>query len=282
MRQEKRVVRTGRDDKLRGSQALPRSETFAFAGWELFHFATLDSTNREAHRRAACGLAEKTVILADCQTAGQGRHARTWESASGKGLWVSLLVPVSVPFSCLPQSTLVLAVAVREAIAAATGIDLQIKWPNDLLARGRKCCGLLVESAAMPSPPEGSALSLILGIGINLTQTEEDFPPFLREKAASLFWVSGREHGREQILREVLRHVEQWFGLWAAQGFAPARAAWLAHNCTVGRRLILPDGYGYTCGFAADLAPDGALVARADDGVLLPIASGEIRFSDGK
>ena len=247
--------------------------------WIVTRRNTLDSTQAEARRRCAAGLSAKTAILADCQTAGRGRGNRAWESAAGKGLWLSLILPVAAPLETLAQSTLVLAAAVREAAERASGVDLRIKWPNDLLHDGRKCCGLLAEADAqanMRAPGMPAPVSLILGIGLNVNHLEDDFPESLRQTATSLRIVSGQECSRERILRHVLRSADRWFGLWTKKGFEPVRAAWLAANCTLGKRIVLPCGYGYAQGTARDLAPDGALVVLADDGALVRVDAGEI------
>ncbi len=266
-----------------GPAARSRAADAAPPGWATERHALLDSTNARAHRRIAAGLAGKTAILADCQTAGCGRGSRVWESATDKGLWASLVLPVCVPDAALAQSTLVLAVAVREAVERGTNVSLQTKWPNDLLHAGRKCCGLLVEAGiaqAAPDAPRGSALPLVLGIGLNVNHLDDDFPAFLRETATSLRLASGREYGRDRILAEILGSVDQWFARWTEQGFAPVRDAWLACNCTMGRRLVLPGGYGFSHGTARDLAPDGALVVAADNGAVLHVDAGEIAFTN--
>ena len=261
-----------------GGASSPPFESLRGSGWALEHHAIIDSTNVEAHRRIASDLTVKTVIWADRQTAGCGRHSRVWESAATKGLWASLVLPVSLPLEILPQSTLVLAVAVREAVANCCGIALQIKWPNDLLHEGRKCCGLLVESAFFPQdasvPPD--TVPLILGAGLNINHLYHDFPSALRDTATSLRLISDREHSPEAILRTLLASVDHWFGLWASWGFAPVREAWLGGNCTLGKRITLPEGFGHAYGTAHDLAPDGALVALADNGDSVRIDAGEI------
>ncbi len=268
------AISPSRDSARRGPSLPP--------GWTLEQHRVLDSTNAEAHRRIIAGLSAKTAILAERQTAGRGRGARAWESAEDKGLWVSLVLPVTPPLAVLAQSTLVLAVAAHEAVERAIGLRLSVKWPNDLLHEGRKCCGLLVEAniakAASGAPRGDASAMLILGIGLNIAHLPEDFPAALRERATSLRLIAGRECSREQILRGILDSVDYWFDLWTNQGFAPVREAWLAVNCTMGRRIVLPDGYGYAHGTAHDLAPDGALVALAGDGALLRINAGEIIF----
>lgn len=248
-------------------------------GWEYAFHAELDSTNLEAKRRVAQGHADKFLVLAESQTMGQCRHDRLWESPPGKGIWASFILPVSVPPENLPQSTLVLAVAVREGIAEAARVFLGIKWPNDLLGRGKKCCGLLVETAAQSVP--GRPVPLILGVGVNCAQADKDFPPALRDVAVSLSMLAGGGFfSRSAVLASVARSIERWFALWQRQGFSPVREAWLAHNCTLGKAILLPEGYGHARATAQTLDSHGALVALADDGERIRIDAGEILFPD--
>ena len=247
-------------------------------GWTVLRHATLDSTNLEARRLIERGETGKRLIVADAQTNGQCRHDRLWESPAGKGIWASFILPVAVPLETLPQSTLVLAVAVREGIMNATGVSVSIKWPNDLLGNGKKCCGLLVETAYTENSEHSP---LILGVGINNKHEKNDFPEYLQDAATSLSMLSdGKDFCRKEILRHLTASIAAWFATWEEQGFSPVRAAWLAGNCTIGNRIALPEGYGHSFGTAYDLEGDGALVALTDDGTALRIDSGEIRLTN--
>ncbi|CAK7008901.1 MAG: Bifunctional ligase/repressor BirA [Desulfovibrio sp.] len=264
----------------RGSPLSPGGCGFStLHGWEVRAHAAIDSTNLEGRRLLASGFAGKAVIVAESQTMGQCRRDRLWESEKGRGMWASFILPVTVPFSALAQSTLVLAVAVREAVKDATGVELAAKWPNDLLGNGKKCCGLLVESGEID--PEAATHSLILGVGVNILHTEADFPGYLRETATSLsLLAAGEVFSRDAVLAAVARGIETWFATWEKQGFSPVRAAWLDANCTIGNRIILPEGYGYSYATAHDLDESGALIALADDSTALLVDSGEIRFTN--
>lgn len=249
----------------------------AVPGWKILFHNELDSTNLEAKRRIALGEKKKTLIIAESQRQGQCRHDRLWESPSGKGIWASFILPAAVSPDLLPQSALVLAVAVREGIYEATGVSLEAKWPNDLLKFRQKCCGLLVETALDPSP--GTIPLLVLGVGINCNQAADDFPPYLQGVAASLSMVSkGGLFRRDMVLLAVARHIDHWFGAWKKHGFSSIRKAWLAHNCTLGETILLPEGYACPTGTAHDLDPSGALIALAANGDAIRIDSGEILF----
>ena len=253
----------------------------ALPGWDIRFHEMLDSTNLEAKRSIARGETENRLILAEHQTNGQCRHDRLWESSPGKGIWASFILPVTVPAQTLPQATLVLAVAVREGVYAATGVSLNIKWPNDLLGNGKKCCGLLVETALFSTDAaRQEPVRLVLGAGINCGHTDADFPPYLRNAATSLTLLAkGAPPDRGAVIAAVAEQVTRWFGIWETEGFGPVRAAWMAHNCTEGRMIDLPDGYGHTRAVARGIDETGALMAVAEDGTALSIHSGEIIFS---
>lgn len=242
--------------------------------WRKFRHDSLDSTNLEAHRLIANGFAGKGLVVADEQTAGYGRHSRVWESARGKGLWASFILPAPVPAEILAQSSLVLGVAVREAVQEACGLALANKWPNDLLHDGRKCCGLLAEADFGGGTP-----MLILGAGINVDHSADDFPCELRRTAVSLRSITGTSVDRAALLSSLADAIDAWIGTWQGCGFAPVREAWLAGNCTTGREVVLPAGYTGERGTAIGLGDNGGLLVRTPDGALVTMDSGEILFT---
>jgi BirA family biotin operon repressor/biotin-[acetyl-CoA-carboxylase] ligase len=248
------------------------------ADWTLRRHETLDSTSSEGLRLLARGFPGKTVIVAERQTLGRGCGDKAWESAESLGLWVSLLLTVAVPWERLTPAAMILGIAVREAVGVCCGIRLRTKWPNDLMADDRrKCCGLLVETGLVQDA--ATSVPLVLGIGLNVNHLEEDFPPDLAGRAVSLRMLSGREHDRQAILVAILGKADYWFERWAREGFGPAREAWLADNDTLGRELLLPEGYGARRGTAVDLTWDGALLVRAQTGETVRVDAGEIAFA---
>ena len=226
----------------------------------------IDSTQSEVQRLAAEGAPEGTVVTARHQRAGRGRRGHEWWDAPGESLLVSVLLRPSAPPAAVPQLSLVGGLAVAEALATA-GVAARIRWPNDLLVDGRKVCGILAEAS---SDGAGRVQHVILGIGINLNQTE--FPGALAERATSLRLVTGRVHDAGAVLAVVLAHLERRYAAWQAGGFAALRAAWLAHALLPGQIVRLPDG---TRGVGEDVGEDGTLLARASDGRLVAVVSGE-------
>lgn len=149
---------------------------------------TLGSTNDEAFRRAREGAPEGLVVLADHQTSGRGRLGRSWFDDTGRSLMFSILLRPSIPLQSYPLLALALASSIAEAGAEIVGEPLTVKWPNDVLHRGRKVCGILAESRALrPGEPP----VLVLGAGVNVNYEEKDFPGELRDRATSLRVVEG-------------------------------------------------------------------------------------------
>jgi len=174
---------------------------------EVVWLETTGSTMAEAARLAAAGCREGTAVVAEEQTAGQGRHGRTWHSQKGAGLYVSIVLRPELPPDSLLTLTLALGLAAQEAILGVTGIPTSLKWPNDVLAGGRKCAGILVQRT-------GEAV--IAGIGVNVNQ--KIFPADLQGLATSLRMESGRVQSREDLLVDLLLSVDKYTSLLREQG----------------------------------------------------------------
>jgi len=159
-----------------------------FAGC-LMHFPTVASTNDLALAAAQSG-ARHGVWIADTQTAGRGRGSRTWHSAPGDGLYMTALISPSIPMQSALSLSFTTALAVQSAIASVTGFrirdQIDIRWPNDLLLNGRKCGGILIDTASNPATPTQPAILryAVLGIGINVNHSS--FPPEIDAIATSV------------------------------------------------------------------------------------------------
>lgn len=244
-------------------------------GATLHYAPEVTSTNDLAAAAAERGVAEGTTFVAGAQTAGRGRLGRTWFSPPGAGLYLSTIVRRR---ALAPWLTLAGGVAVAEAIRAATGLPVQIKWPNDIVAVGgsfktrRKIAGLLAEAS---SGPDG-VQHVVLGIGINLGPAS--FPPELADRAGSIEGELGRGVDAGLVLAQVLVGLNRTLSEVEASGPAPLLARWLALAPSAhGERIEWDGPAGVERGTTAGLAGDGALLARTDRG-LARIIAGEIRW----
>ena len=224
----------------------------AFPERQILHFDSLDST-----QRAAAGCEPGTIVLADRQLAGQGRHGHSWHSEAGAGIYCSLVLAPS------PVLTLALGIATAEAIAQATGIECDLRWPNDVMLENRKAAGILVQLI------NGAAIA---GIGINVNHTS--FPGDLECEAISLRQHAGRELAREDILFALFPAIDS---LIAEDTETVLRLFADASTYVAGRRVTVDQPGGVITGTTAGLDPAGFLIVRQDDGTDTLILAGGVR-----
>ncbi len=210
----------------------------------------VDSTQAVAFALSEKGAGDRTVVVADFQTAGRGRRGRAWEAEPGSSLLASIIVRSDLPVPRWPTLSLATGVAVAEALVEVAALDVGLKWPNDVVVRGRKLAGILLESRIGATPVA------VVGVGINLGQRR--FPPALADRATSVVLENGRLVERDAMLAALLGAFDGWRSRLEREGFAPVRARWLALNDTLGRVVSTEDGPGV----AEDLDLDGALVIR--------------------
>jgi len=240
-------------------------------GYGLRHFEVIDSTNEEARRLAASGPVEPTWIAADRQTAGRGRRGRTWESPNGN-LAATLLIAPGKPAAECAQLSFVAALAGSDTVAYfAPTTDVRVKWPNDVLAGGRKIAGILLESASSGGAAPGW---LVIGIGINLSA----HPPDTEFPATSLPALGVMAPSPEDGLLHLAAAFAKWYDIWRAEGFAPIRDAWLARAAGLGTRIRARLQNGELVGVFEGIDMSGALLLREAQDRVRVIAAGEVFF----
>ncbi|HEU5197245.1 MAG TPA: biotin--[acetyl-CoA-carboxylase] ligase [Methylomirabilota bacterium] len=235
--------------------------TAAAAAPAILRYGRVDSTQAIVFAMAVEGAADRTVVVAESQTAGRGRRGRTWQDEPGASLLVSILLRPQLTPAQLPTLSLTAGVALAEALATAAGLQARLKWPNDVLVGGRKLAGILLES-------RGLAPVVALGIGVNITQGE--FPCELAERATSVC-LAGGACDRETLLAALLEALDRWRGRLEREGFAPVRERWRALAETLGRTVTV-DG---VTGVAVDVDEDGALLLETD-GRRQRVVAGEV------
>ena len=242
------------------------------AGRMLHYFPSLDSTMWEAADRAGRGEPHGAVVIAEEQRAGRGRLGRVWLSPPGVNLYLSVILRPRLAAVDAPVLTLALGLAVAHAIRQTAGLECDLRWPNDVLLNGKKCCGLLTELSA-----EGDRVRhVIAGIGVNVNQAE--MPSELAAIATSLRLAAGREHSREALLGEVLRQTDHYTALLVERGAAAVVELFSrASSYARGKRVIVLDGAAGMAGVTAGLTPAGTLLLRRDDGAIVPVVAGSVR-----
>jgi BirA family biotin operon repressor/biotin-[acetyl-CoA-carboxylase] ligase len=245
-------------------------------GEPVVFFTETGSTNDVAAMLAERGASEGTTVVALAQTAGRGRFGRRWFSPPGAGVYVSVVCrnPVAAPYL-----TLAGGVAVADGIQRATGLPVQIKWPNDIVAqdtvspaRRRKLAGILAEGS---SGAEGLQY-VVLGFGINLRRAA--YPPDIAERASSIETELGRPADAGPVLAETLAALSSLVGQLAAGDARPLLGRWrgLAPSAR-GTPVAWDTPDGALAGVSAGIADDGALLVRVGNRVERVI-SGELRW----
>ncbi len=250
----------------------------------LHHLRITGSTNQLALEAAAAGL-KNGVWIADEQTAGRGRGGHSWHSAPGNGLYVTALVTPEVTLSAARWFPMRTGLAVQAAVRESTGLELDLRWPNDLMFADRKCGGILVESGSKAETPEwqpaaGPALRFaVIGIGLNLRHPF--FPPELASLATSLYLESGLLFDREPILAAILRHLDAELGALTMEDGPDVSRRFTASSSWVrGKRVRVgadSDGRGGYTGLTRGLDSEGHLRVQDDEGQLQTVVSGNVR-----
>lgn len=174
--------------------------------YNVLHFEEIDSTNVEAVRRSEEGAREGLVLVAERQTAGRGRRGRSWESPARENLYFSILLNPRIASEKAPMITLVMAYSIANVLRDE--LEVQIKWPNDLVVSGKKICGILTEMHMAGS----NIKDVVIGVGLNVNTM--CFPKDLQDKATSIRLETGRERNREELLMKVLSEFEKHYQLF--------------------------------------------------------------------
>jgi BirA family biotin operon repressor/biotin-[acetyl-CoA-carboxylase] ligase len=246
-------------------------------GSNIIYREEVGSTNNLAKEEADRGAFHGTVVLAERQMAGKGRRGRIWSSGTNKGIWMSMILRPSFSPQLAPRLTFVAAIAVIRAVEKVSGIKLELKWPNDVYCRGKKVAGILTEMKA-----ELDLIDyVVIGIGFNVNQLEEDFDQELQEIATSLIMISGRQFNRQELVVNVLREFAYWYQIFAGNGFAPVLSEWKEWDITIGKQVIVKEVTRQYPGVARGVDEDGNLLVEDDLGKLHRVYSGEvsIRFN---
>jgi len=238
----------------------------------IHHFFKIDSTNTAAIRLAEAGEAHGTIVLAEEQTAGRGRAGRTWLSEKSSGIICSILLRPPIAPVQAPLLTLVAGLAARDAVAEELNTLPDIRWPNDLLANGKKFCGILTEMHGEPDRLHYA----VVGIGINVNQSK--MPAELASIGTSLRMETGKIHSRFEILIRLLRHFDRYYNQFLADGGAPILRRFAeVSSYFQGKHVRIATMRETFTGTTAGLDPSGVLrVARDDGRGIEPVISGDV------
>jgi len=241
-----------------------------YMGKNIHFFKEVDSTNDVARELADEDAEEGTLVIAESQRSGKGRRGKRWISPSG-GVWMTIILRPDIEPPKAPQLTLVTGVAVAETLNQECGLDVGIKWPNDILIGDKKVCGILTEVKA----DMGKVDYVLVGIGIDLNVDLNIFPPELRGGATSLKAELDREIMGAELVATFLKNFEIYYGEFKQGKFRKILNRWRKLSKTIGNYVEVHKKGGPIYGEAVGINKDGKLILELDDGSLRKIISGE-------
>jgi len=243
-------------------------------GKTIHYFPSLDSTNSKAYELATKGAEEGEVVIAESQEKGRGRLGRNWFSPPYLNLYLSVILRPKISPHQAPLITLMAAVATAEAIEKTSGLQSSIKWPNDILLKGRKVAGLLNEVRS-----ETDRIHfVILGIGVNLNLDEKMFPKEIRSIATSMKREMGQAISRKIFLVSLLQELEKWYTVFLKEGGTVILKSWRERAQIKGRQVKMTSFGETIAGRAIDVDSEGALIIETRRGERKRVVAGDIEY----
>ncbi|HYM79951.1 MAG TPA: biotin--[acetyl-CoA-carboxylase] ligase [Candidatus Limnocylindria bacterium] len=241
-------------------------------GRTLIARAEVESTNDVAWDALMQDAPDGTTVVADVQTRGRGRQGRGWHTAPGRGLALSIALVQGCERLQIGVLPLVAGLALARGLDGL-GVATRLKWPNDLLAgaTGRKLSGILCESRRLANGDDAA----VIGVGVNVSQSDEDFPTELRVTATSLA-IEGRAADRETVAAAFLNALEPLWHVVQEGGREPVIAAWKERAAFWGEAVTVRTPSGPVTGVARDLDPSGALVLELAGGRRVTVWAGDL------
>jgi BirA family biotin operon repressor/biotin-[acetyl-CoA-carboxylase] ligase len=259
-------------DLLHADDLLSRLGETKTVGRDIRVFEETTSTNDVAEKLARDGVKEGVTVFAEAQTRGRGRLGRKWLSPKGKGLWFSVLLRPKLRPEAATQLNIATATALARAIRSQADLRAEIKWPNDILVRGRKVAGILTELSAELD----TVRHVVVGIGVDVNLGPSDFPSTLVGLATSLRMELGRPLDRAALAAAILRELDQDYARVAGGGFEGVADEWEAQCATLGHEITIQVGERRLQGRAESLDASGALLLRTHHGHLERISGGDV------
>jgi BirA family biotin operon repressor/biotin-[acetyl-CoA-carboxylase] ligase len=249
--------------------SITRDLDTAIVARNVLSYGRVGSTNDVATRLAREGTQDGTLVIAEEQTSGRGRMARRWYAPAGSSLLMSLVCYPPLLPSQIQRVTMVCSLGARAGIELVTGLEVELKWPNDVVIRDKKVAGLLAEASV-----SGRGVSfVVVGIGINVNLDPTALADVLTPPT-SLSHELDRSVDRNEVLRSVLRETDRRY-VRLLTGWSP-RDEWASHLVTLGRVVTLIQGDTEFSGVAEDVDEDGVLLLRDDQGLLHRLPVGDV------
>ncbi|MCK4280050.1 MAG: biotin--[acetyl-CoA-carboxylase] ligase [Candidatus Thorarchaeota archaeon] len=230
-----------------------------------------ESTNALARIMVERGLGEGLVVIADLQTQGRGRHSRTWHSPLG-GLYFSIVLKPRIADENAPLLGFLTACAIATGLHEVLGLEVSLKWPNDILVGERKLGGILSETVST-----NGSLLVVIGVGINQNAKREDLPAEIQDRSTTILSEIGRETSKENLISAIISGIDSRLGRVGSDlSFSTILDEWVRHSSTIGRSVRIHDGSDIIEGLALGIGPDGSLEVEDSNGQLRRILIGDI------
>lgn len=238
----------------------------------IVHRETIDSTQTLAHQLALEGAKHGTIVIADEQTKSRGRVSKKWYSPKEEGIWLSIILRPNILPYLAPQLTLLTATVLANVLDEYCNVQPQIKWPNDILINSKKISGILTEMQA----EQDNVLYVIVGIGININQTEIEEE--IENRATSLRLETNKQWEIVPLIQKILTSFEEKYDHYLDQGFQDVKKTWENYGFRINEPLKIKSGKRSWEAVFRGIGEDGALLAEHDDGTIEKVYSGEIAW----
>jgi len=249
-------------------QEITSSLDTRFIGKKLYYYENISSTMDIATKLALEGIEEGGVVCAESQMKGRGRLGREWFSPKAKGIYISLILRPNILPSETTKLTILSAVSCCKAIREASGVNTEIKWPNDLIIRDKKVGGILTELNAEMDRVK----FVVIGIGINVNNTKSSLPP----NATSIRQETGAAISRIVLLRRILKQIEDDYLHFLKYGISRIIDEWRHLSLTLHSRIKVICHNEEIEGEAQDIDLDGGLLIRKDSGFIEKVLAGDV------
>lgn len=257
-------------DKITAEEVASRMKT-RWAGSKIEFLEKVDSTNNYAKKIAENGALSGTLVLTENQYGGRGRRGRIWENPPGSSIAMTLIVKPKLPPNHASMMTLVMGIAVARACREISGIDMKIKWPNDIVAQGKKVCGILTEMSAEPD----SIHYVVIGVGINVNI--EAFPKELQEIAASLQSLTGKTFHRADLISKCMEEFEDCYQEFLkTEDLSRLMKEYNSLLINKDQKVCVMEPKGMYTGTALGVDANGELIVKKDSGETVSVYAGEV------
>jgi BirA family biotin operon repressor/biotin-[acetyl-CoA-carboxylase] ligase len=244
-----------------------------------YHYEVLESTNIMGKELAAQGAEHGTGVITRKQTAGRGRLGKKWFSAEDGGLQCSIIVRPKFSQSDYHKITLVAGLAVAEVLEGLIKKNAGLKWPNDVKFEGKKCAGILTESS--PISASGSFEYAVIGIGVNINTSKNEFPEELHESVTSLYIESGVKTKMEDVYELIRERILKTIAICEGEGFTKIFDQWRRKDILAGKVMECVDVKGKVVrGLCLGMNDDGILHVESPDGIVHEVLSGDVRLAE--